>query len=78
MIMTESFHPHVLNELFSAFAELPYKVLWKANQTKFPMQKFPSNIQFETWMPQIDILCNFCALIVINVIQDNFKFYRPS
>lgn len=58
MIQTETFDVDTLNALFEAFSELPYKVLWKANKDKFPIKKFPNNIQFEPWMPQLDLLCH--------------------
>jgi glucuronosyltransferase len=59
MIMTETFDPDKLQGLFDAFAELPYKVLWKANRERFPKGlTIPKNIHFENWMPQIDILCH--------------------
>lgn len=59
MIKTESFDVDKLKAIFSAFSELPYKILWKANKNQFPIKEFPSNIQFETWMPQLDLLCLF-------------------
>lgn len=58
MLMTESFDLDKLTAMFSAFEELPYKVLWKADKDKFPVKKFPNNIQFEQWMPQMDLLCH--------------------
>ena len=62
MILTETFDYDKLQGLFDAFAELPYKVLWKAVREKFPKGlKIPDNIHFENWMPQMDILCNVCT-----------------
>ncbi|XP_044255719.1 UDP-glucosyltransferase 2-like [Tribolium madens] len=59
MIMTETFDPAKLQGMFDAFAELPYKVLWKAKRENFPKGlKIPKNIYFENWMPQMDILCH--------------------
>ncbi|XP_063902949.1 UDP-glycosyltransferase UGT5-like [Zophobas morio] len=59
MILTETFDYDKLQGLFDAFAELPYKVLWKAVREKFPKGlKIPDNIHFENWMPQMDILCH--------------------
>jgi glucuronosyltransferase len=58
MMMTETFSPDKLQGMFDAFAELPYKVLWKAVPEKFPKGLvIPENIHFEKWMPQMDILC---------------------
>lgn len=63
MLQTETFHPVKLQAMFDAFAELPYKVLWKANREKFPKGLvIPSNIHFEKWTPQLDILCKLCSL----------------
>lgn len=62
MLQTESFHPKKLQDMFDAFAELPYHVLWKANKNNFPKGlRIPNNIHFEKWMPQLDILCK-CSL----------------
>lgn len=58
MLLTETFDHDKLQGMFDAFAELPYKVLWKANKEKFAKSLvIPDNIQFEKWMPQMDILC---------------------
>ncbi|KAK9747235.1 UDP-glucoronosyl and UDP-glucosyl transferase [Popillia japonica] len=59
MVMTESFNKEVLRAFFNTFKNLPYKVLWKASPEKFPSDlQPPSNIQFESWMPQMEILCH--------------------
>lgn len=58
LILTESFPIATTQALFDAFAELPYKVVWRATKENFPKGlRFPNNIQFETWLPQLDILC---------------------
>jgi glucuronosyltransferase len=58
MIMTETFDVEKLQAMCDAFAELPYKVLWKADVEKLPKTlSVPDNIHFEKWMPQLDILC---------------------
>lgn len=58
MVLTETFPPYKLQAFFDAFKELPYKVLWKADREKMPKGlSIPSNIHFEPWMPQTDILC---------------------
>ena len=41
--------------LLSAFAKLPYKVLWKYEES-FP--NLPKNILVQKWLPQQDILGN--------------------
>ncbi|KRT85102.1 Glycosyltransferase [Oryctes borbonicus] len=68
MIVTESFSEEVLLAFFNAFKRLPYKVLWKASRERFPKHlKLPNNIQFEPWMPQMEILCMlFQVQIYIN------------
>ncbi|XP_068906139.1 UDP-glucosyltransferase 2-like isoform X2 [Tenebrio molitor] len=59
MVLSESFDNDKLQEMFDAFVELPYKVLWKADREKLPKSlKIPENIHFEKWMPQIEILCH--------------------
>ncbi|GJQ66555.1 hypothetical protein Trydic_g4539, partial [Trypoxylus dichotomus] len=59
MLLTESFPEHKLRSLFEAFRKVPYKILWKATKEKFQSNlDIPSNIQFEPWMPQLEILCH--------------------
>ncbi|CAH0561508.1 unnamed protein product [Brassicogethes aeneus] len=59
MIKTESFSIQKIQGMFDAFAELPYKVIWKADVDQFPKEvKFAKNIHFVKWMPQLDILCS--------------------
>ncbi|KAI4468665.1 UDP-glucosyltransferase [Holotrichia oblita] len=59
MVMTESFNKEVLRAFFNTFKNLPYKILWKASPEKFPRDlQPPSNIQFESWMPQMEIMCH--------------------
>lgn len=59
MVMTETFDLEKLQGIFDAFAELPYKVLWKAKRENFPNTlTIPKNIHFENWMPQMEILCH--------------------
>ncbi|KRT85103.1 glucuronosyltransferase, partial [Oryctes borbonicus] len=59
MLLTESFPEYKLQSLFQAFGKVPYKILWKATREKFaPSLDIPSNIQFESWMPQLEILCH--------------------
>lgn len=62
MLLSETFDPEKLQAIFDALAEVPYTVLWKANREKFPKGlKIPSNIYFQEWMPQLDILCKWLA-----------------
>lgn len=75
MLLTESFDDPILQGLFDAFAELPYKVLWKATREKFSKNlTIPNNIHFEPWLPQLEILCkfnnenNFCNFKLENLI----------
>ncbi|XP_060531804.1 UDP-glucosyltransferase 2-like isoform X2 [Cylas formicarius] len=59
VMQTETFPIATLQSMFDAFAELPYKVVWKAIKSNFSKElRFPDNIHFEKWMPQIDILCD--------------------
>ncbi|KAF2882089.1 hypothetical protein ILUMI_24092 [Ignelater luminosus] len=59
MVLTETFPSYKLQAFFDAFKELPYKVLWKADREKMPKDvNIPSNIHFEPWLPQVDILCH--------------------
>lgn len=59
MIKTEAFEPKIIQAIFDAFAQMPYKILWKANKDNFPKNVvIPKNIHFEKWMPQLDILCD--------------------
>ncbi|GJQ66557.1 hypothetical protein Trydic_g4540 [Trypoxylus dichotomus] len=59
MVVTESFSEEVLTAFFNVFERLPYKILWKASRERFPKHlKLPTNIQFEPWMPQMEILCH--------------------
>lgn len=59
LVLTETYPPHILQAIFDALAEVPYKVLWKGTREKFPKGlTFPSNIHFEPWIPQLDILCD--------------------
>lgn len=58
MVRTETFPLEMLQEMFDAFSQLPYKILWRATKEKFPKSlKVPDNIHFEVWVPQLDILC---------------------
>lgn len=60
MIKTESFPSYKLKAIFDALKDLPYKVLWKAVPENFPKDlEIPSNIHFESWMPQLDVLCKY-------------------
>ncbi|CAG9821214.1 unnamed protein product [Phaedon cochleariae] len=47
---------HVRNTLIEAFAELPYKVLWKFEANSLPNQ--PKNVHINKWLPQQDILAH--------------------
>ncbi|CAH0561509.1 unnamed protein product [Brassicogethes aeneus] len=59
MIKTESFPIEKIQAMFDVFAELPYKVIWKADVDQFPKGvQFAKNIHFKKWMPQLDILCS--------------------
>ncbi|XP_025836075.1 UDP-glucuronosyltransferase 2B14 [Agrilus planipennis] len=59
LIAVESVNWNALNAFCGAFAQLPYKVLWKADVEKLPKNlTIPSNVHFEKWMPQRDILCH--------------------
>ncbi|XP_018319851.1 UDP-glucuronosyltransferase 2A3 [Agrilus planipennis] len=59
LIAVETLPIHILRIFCEVFAELPYKVLWKGPVEKFPKNlTIPSNIYFEKWMPQRDILCH--------------------
>lgn len=44
----------VRNILIETFAELPYKVLWKFENTTLP--NLPKNVIIKQWLPQQDIL----------------------
>ncbi|CAG9764168.1 unnamed protein product [Ceutorhynchus assimilis] len=58
-VLTETLPKETIQTMFDAFAELPYKVLWKANRTNLPGKlKYPDNIHFEDWFPQLAILCD--------------------
>ncbi|KAF7263659.1 hypothetical protein GWI33_001504, partial [Rhynchophorus ferrugineus] len=59
LFLPETFPKQILQAMFDALSEVPYKVLWKANHTNFsPELRIPANVHFETWMPQHDILCD--------------------
>lgn len=63
IVQAENFPVEMLQEMFDAFSQLPYKVLWRATKEKFPKElTIPKNINFEAWMPQLDILCEFLVL----------------
>lgn len=60
MLLTETFDEDKLQGIFDAFAELPYNVVWKATKEKFSNSlTIPSNIHFETWLPQLGVLCMY-------------------
>ncbi|KAG5896754.1 hypothetical protein JTB14_031734 [Gonioctena quinquepunctata] len=44
------------NTLIEAFAELPYKVLWKYESDSLP--KKPKNVHISKWLPQQDVLAH--------------------
>lgn len=46
-----------LLSLFSAFAKLKQKIVWKWDGTKIPEEK-PENVLMEKWLPQDDILAH--------------------
>ncbi|XP_044734058.1 UDP-glycosyltransferase UGT5-like [Chrysoperla carnea] len=57
MIRTESFTIEKQRALLDAFGELPFTVIWKGEEDKFPAP-IPKNIYFDTWLPQLEILCH--------------------
>lgn len=58
MLLSETIDPEKLQAIFDSFNELPYTVLWKAKRERFPDGlNIPSNIYFQEWMPQLNILC---------------------
>lgn len=60
MVMVETFPKEKLQSMFDALEELPYNVLFKANKDDFPEGlKYPSNINFKRWLPQLDVLCTY-------------------
>nr|XP_022908453.1 UDP-glucuronosyltransferase 2A1-like [Onthophagus taurus] len=59
MVRSTSFNRKTLSTMFEALGKQPYKVFWKGVKEEIPDDlKIPDNIIFETWMPQLDILCN--------------------
>ncbi|CAG9768049.1 unnamed protein product [Ceutorhynchus assimilis] len=59
LIKSETFPIQTTQAIFDAFAQLPYKVIWKATKENFPNGlSFPENIHFEKWLPQQNILCD--------------------
>lgn len=61
MIRTESFTIEKQRALLDAFGELPFTVIWKGEEDKFPAP-IPKNIYFDTWLPQLEILCSYFSL----------------
>ncbi|CAG9768050.1 unnamed protein product [Ceutorhynchus assimilis] len=59
IITSETTPDSMMQAMFDAFSELPYKVIWKAKRENFSkILKVPDNIHFEAWLPQLDILCD--------------------
>ncbi|KAL1509621.1 hypothetical protein ABEB36_004331 [Hypothenemus hampei] len=59
LVPFETFPKIMLEAFFDAFAEIPYKVLIRAKPENFPDGlRIPKNVHFESWFPQIDILCD--------------------
>jgi UDP:flavonoid glycosyltransferase YjiC (YdhE family) len=49
--------PDVLRHLFTtAFAQLPYRVLWKWEAAESSIADLPDNVRLGRWLPQQDIL----------------------
>lgn len=46
----------ILEKIIGALSEIPYKVLWKWENTSLPGQ--PKNIIIRQWLPQQDVLGN--------------------
>lgn len=64
MLLSETIDPEKLQAIFDSFNELPYTVLWKAKRERFPDGlNIPSNIYFQEWMPQSDILCKYILFL---------------
>lgn len=58
MALTETFPSEKLQAFLNSFKGLPYKIIWKANGERMPKNlSIPSNIHFEQWLPQKDLLC---------------------
>ncbi|XP_018319636.1 UDP-glucuronosyltransferase 2B31 [Agrilus planipennis] len=59
LIAVETLPLNILRSFFDSFKELPYKVLFKGPREKLISKvNVPSNVHFEKWMPQRDILCH--------------------
>lgn len=70
MLLSETFHPEVLQEMFDALEELQYAVLWKATRERFPETlRIPNNIYFQPWMPQLDILCKTAVRLLSRTVK---------
>ncbi|KAG6460587.1 UDP-glucosyltransferase 2 [Manduca sexta] len=46
----------LLNAFLTAFARLPYDVLWKLDENNIPAEKLSKNIKIGKWFPQRDML----------------------
>ena len=49
--------------LLSAFAKLPYKVLWKYEEEG--LENVPRNVLIQKWLPQQDVLGKINALLIV-------------
>lgn len=47
---------HLRKLLIRAFAQIPYRVIWKYEGGMADMKDLPSNVKIGTWLPQQNIL----------------------
>jgi glucuronosyltransferase len=52
LVRSETFHKDKLRAFLDAFAELPQRVLWKADN----IPGLPTNVMTSKWLPQFDVL----------------------
>lgn len=50
--------PEKLQEFLKAFKKIPQKVIWKFENATLP-EGYDDYVYTDTWMPQLDILCEF-------------------
>lgn len=66
VLLSESMPSATIQTIFDVFSELPYQILWKINKENLPKGlNIPANIHFESWMPQLDLLCKHQVELLI-------------
>jgi hypothetical protein len=59
--------PDMLRHMFiRAFAQLPYRVLWKWESGESSIADLPDNVRLGRWLPQQDILGQ-CPVCITNI-----------